>query len=266
MMSICSSALYARAFRRTVAAAGVAIGGSHAHRDQDVVGDRGSVAQRLQACTAALVAVLVIAACSSDDTASPGTTTSASSVAPSTTGTSSSASTTSTSTSTATTTAPPTTIDARLDARLDAESKVRAAVADGYAAFSACLVAMPACDTSTLAAVRAGDLLQQNVDRIAEWNAAGYTVRDRDQFRFVIESVTLADAALTQATVVTCIADGSKLVQPAAGPNGVDVLVDGAYTSGRDEIEMRLDSDGVWRAYSGRPIGPTEARDVCPAG
>jgi hypothetical protein len=262
MMSIRSSALYARAFRRSLAPAGVAIGESRAHRDQDVVGDRGPVAQRLQAYTAALVAVLVIAACSSDDAASRSTTASASSVAPSTTGTSSSTSapSTSTSTSTSSTLLPSTTNDPRIAA----EAQVRAAVEASIAAFRACLEALPNCDVNSLAGTRAGDMLRINAERINEWNAAGYELRDGDQFREVVESVTFSDQTLTRATVVTCGADGSKLVLPGAGPDGGDVVVDGAYTSGRSEWDVRLDGEGVWRPYAAPALGPTESRDVCP--
>lgn len=111
---------------------------------------------------------------------------------------------------------------------------------------------------------RAGPLLERNTDRINEWNAAGYTVRNRDQFRFVIEKVSLS-ASGVQAAVLVCIADGSDLVEPGAGPGGADVVIDDSYSSGRSSWDMRLDSDGVWRAYDGPPVGPTETSDVCPA-
>ena len=88
---------------------------------------------------------------------------------------------------------------------------------------------MPSCDPSTLAVARAGDLLARNVARINEWNAAGYTVRNRDQFRYVIEEVTLGPSG-TQATALVCIADGSELVKPGAGPGGADVIIDDTFT------------------------------------
>jgi hypothetical protein len=107
-------------------------------------------------------------------------------------------------------------------------------------------------------------LLQRNTARINEWNAAGYALRQADQFRYVIEQVQLGPD-LKQATVTVCSADGSQLVQPGAGPGDADVVVDGAYTSGREAWDVRLDPDGVWRPYDAPPIGATEARDVCPA-
>jgi hypothetical protein len=124
---------------------------------------------------------------------------------------------------------------------------------------------MPNCDPSTLAVARAGSLLAQNVARINEWNAAGYTVRDRDKFRYVVENVAL-QPDLQRATAIVCIADGSKLVKPGAGPGGADVIVDDSYTSGREAWDVRLDADGRWRAYDAPAVGATEARDVCPAG
>ena len=77
--------------------------------------------------------------------------------------------------------------------------------------FSACLVAMPACDPSTLAVARAGDLLSRKAARIEEWNDLGYTVRDRESFRYVIESVEL-DSAGTAAIVSVGIAGGRRRV------------------------------------------------------
>ena len=123
---------------------------------------------------------------------------------------------------------------------------------------------MPRCDPSTLAVARSGDLLKRNVSRIKEWNAAGYTVIDRNHFRYVIESVILG-VDLATATVVVCIADGSKLVLPGAGPNGRDVIIDDAYTSGRSQWEMKLDGDGRWRGYDAPAVGPTESTDQCSA-
>lgn len=130
--------------------------------------------------------------------------------------------------------------------------------------FSACLVAMPQCDVASLAATRAGRLLERNKARIAEWNAAGYTVRNRERFRFVIESVTVNTTA-SSASAVVCIADGSRLVKPGAGPGGADVVIDETYGSGRETWDIRLDADGRWRVYDAPALGPTESRDVCPA-
>lgn len=157
--------------------------------------------------------------------------------------------------------APTTTIDPRVKA----ESEVRAAIDASVAAFSDCLLKMPNCDVATLEATRRGDMLRINSERVTQWNAAGYAVRDRDTFRYVVEQVELS-ADLTQATVLVCIADGTKLVQPGAGPGGADVIVDDSYVSGRELWDVRLDADGIWRPYAAPASGPTESRDVCPAG
>jgi hypothetical protein len=142
---------------------------------------------------------------------------------------------------------------------------VRSATVAAIDGFSECLVAMPNCDTSTLASTRADPLLTVNTNRVAEWNAAGYTVVDRDEFRYVIESIVIAES-LDQATVTVCFADGSKLVEPGVGPGGIDVIIDGAFASGREAWDMRLDDEGVWRAYDAPLIGETEDTDVCPVG
>ena len=214
------------------------------------------------------LALVLVGACSNDD-GSASSTSSSSSPATQVDSTTTAPTTTSTSTSTSapsitstTSTVLPTTTTAGPAAT--AESDVRAAIDLAQSSFSDCLTAMPTCDPSTLAVARAGGLLERNTARIQEWNSALYTVVDRDQFRYVIESVTLGDT-LTTATVVVCIADGSKLVLPGAAPDGSDVVVDDAYTSGRSQWEMRLDGDGRWRGYDAPAVGPTESTDQCPA-
>ena len=44
------------------------------------------------------------------------------------------------------------------------------------------------------------------------------------------------------------------------------MIIDGAFASGREAWDMRLDDDGIWRAYDAPLIGETEDTDVCPAG
>lgn len=211
----------------------------------------------------ALVACLLAASCSSADDASPTTTEVAVTTPPSTAKPAASTTTAAPST----TAAPTTTVGATsttTDPTVAIDAEVREAVALAQSTFSACLVALPACDPATLEAARSGDLLARNTALINEWNSLGYTVRDRDRFRFVVESVAV-DPSLTTAVATVCIADGSRLVLPNAAPDGSDVVIDDEYTSGRSEWDMRLDADGVWRVHSSTPIGAAAAEDVCGA-
>ena len=218
------------------------------------------VSAGMWAGTAAVVTLLLLGCSSSDDAATDTDTpiTQASTPVAATTVVDSTSTISSTSVS-ASTDPPPT-----LEVMSEMEQEVRAAVDRSVAGFSACLVAMPGCDTASLAATRGDPLLAVNVARVGEWNAAGYTVVDRDQFRYVIEDVELSADGL-QATVTVCVADGSKLVDPGAGPDGADLIVDGTYVSGREAWDMRLGEDGIWRVHDGPVIGATEATDVCPA-
>lgn len=159
---------------------------------------------------------------------------------------------------TATTTIPATTEPATT-APPDVATVVREAIERSQADFSACLVAMPTCDPSMLEGTRAGNLLARNVERINEWNALGYTVRDRDQYRYVIEAIELSPDERS-ATATVCIADGSKLVLPAAEG---DVIIDGTFVSGRAAWDMRLDPDGDWRAYDAPAVGESSETDQC---
>ena len=224
------------------------------------VGVRRGIARSRRHTVFGVLALVLVSACSSSDDASPSKT------APSpTTGvetTITSTLTTSPSPISASSSQQPTTTT--VDPVTVVEKDVRAAIDLAQSSFSRCLTAMPACDPTTLGTARAGDLLKRNIGRIEEWNAAGYTVIDRDQFRYVIDSVSLSDDLMT-ATVVVCIADGSKLVLPGAAPDGGNVIVDDAYTSGRSQWEMRLDADGRWRGYDAPAVGPTESTDQCSA-
>lgn len=219
-----------------------------------VVGDRRRVGRPGVAGLAIGAAALAISACSSseEDSSSTQSTTSVESVA--------TTSSTETTIGTTSTTAPAeTTTTTEVD---NVEPEVRAALTQGFRDYSDCLVAMPSCDPTTLAATRAGELLQSNVARINEWNGLGYTVRDREQFRFVIESVQVDDDG-SRATATVCIADGSKLVLPAA--DGTDVIIDDTFVSGREAWDVRLDPDGTWRAYAAPGVGETSETDQCPA-
>jgi hypothetical protein len=211
------------------------------------------------------VAGLVLAGCGGDNGAAApaaSSTTVTSTVAPITTSVATTTtSTSSTSTTTSTTAAPPTTVAPAVLA----EMAVRASVDDAVAAFSECVLALPNCDVESLAATRSGELLRINSERISEWSAAGYAIRNRESFRYVIEEVEFAPD-LTRATALVCIADGTVLFIPGAGPGGADVIVDDSYVSGREAWDVHLDPDGIWRPHAAPAVGPTESRDVCPVG
>ncbi len=222
-----------------------------------------AVGRRVFSTTALLLLALGAVACADSSDSSPST---ASATDPTTVPTTAASSSTSTSITTSTTSPSTSSLSTTTsEPPASPEDDVRAAIALAQQTFSNCLVAMPLCDPATLSVARAGPLLERNTARVQEWNAAGYTVRNRDQFRFVVEGVTLGPDGLT-ATATVCIADGSDLVHPGAGPGGADVIVDDAYTSGRSAWDMRLDPDGQWRAYDAPAVGPTESSDVCPAG
>lgn len=218
---------------------------------------------------AVAVCVLVLVACSSGDdgpestarsvptsTDQAPTPTTVTTVAQTTTGPSIPPSTTVGTTSSTSSTS--TTVDPAT-----AEADVRVAVSRAIDDFSECLLALPNCDVTMLAATRANPMLAVNASRVSEWNAAGYTVIDRDQLRYVVEAVELADD-LRRATATVCFADGSKLIHAGAAPGGADLVIDGTFSSGREAWDMRLDDDGVWRAYDAPLIGVTEGTDVCP--
>ena len=243
--------------------------GFYASRDSSVDGRQGIAAGRRAGAIVTCV-LLALMGCSSDKTSAPAPTTDGpidSAETTSVTINSEVPSTTSVITSTSdTTAASPTTnlTTTTTDPARVAEQAVRSAVDAAIGDFSSCLVAMPNCDPTSLGDTRADPLLSVNVARINEWNGEGYTVIDRDQFRFVVETVDLAPD-LKSAVATVCFADGSKLVKPAAGPNGADLIIDGTFVSGRESWSMRSGDDGAWRVYEAPVVGTTEVTDQCAA-
>jgi hypothetical protein len=234
--------------------------GSYASTNVRMAGRASALVARPLAGIALATSLALPLACSSGSPNVPITTTSTIVVTTSRTSTAPSITIT---TSTATTTTAPTTTTT-VDRASKAEADVRASVKAATEAFGACLLALPKCDVASLAQTRRGRLLELNSARLSQWNQEGYAVREREKFRYVIESVTV-DPDGKRATANVCVADGSKLVKPGAAPDGSDIVVDGAYTSGREAWDVRLDDDGVWRPYDAPAVGPVEAKDVCPA-
>lgn len=227
---------------------------------------RNSVSPRVMLVRAAgFVCVGALAACSSSSEGSPIATTVSVNVEVPTTGVTTSPTTDAPSTTDAEPATTAAATSSTVDPVVEADVAVRAAIDLAQATFSDCLVALPRCDPASLAVARAGDVLAANTALITEWNSLGYTVRDRDAFRFVVEDVTV-DPSLTSAVATVCVADGSRLVLPNAAPDGGDVVIDDEYTSGRTEWDVRLDADGVWRVYGSTSIGASATEDVCGAG
>ena len=168
-----------------------------------------AVGRRVIGTTALLLLALGVVACADGSDSSPSTATvTEPSIVTASTSTSTSTS-PSTSTSTSPSTSTSTTSTTTTEPPSSPEADVRAAIALAQQTFSDCLVAMPQCDPSTLVVARAGSLLERNVARVQEWNAAGYTVRNRDQFRYVIEAVTLSPDGTT-ASATVCIGSSER--------------------------------------------------------
>lgn len=236
---------------------------------------RGHREVRRRRATAVVSIALLVAACSSGSDGEPAITlTTTTAVANSTTTTSTtllptttSLVVTTTSVAGSTTTGSPSTSVAETTTvapSVDPEADVRTALDRSFADFSECLTSMPNCDPSVLEATRSGELLEGNVARINEWNAAGYTVVDRESYRYVIEMVDVG-ADGSSASALVCLADGSKLVEPGAEENGGDVIIDAEFVSGRSSWLLQRGGDGSWRAFAAPAVGESAGSDICPA-
>jgi hypothetical protein len=142
------------------------------------------------------------------------------------------------------------------------EQAVRNAIDKSFADSAACLEALPTCDPVTSGAARAGASLEGWTKLVTKYKAAGYVSRRRERNHHNIESVTIQGA--DRATAVVCNTDGSETVQPGAGLDGGDLIVDGQFVSRRDTYDMRLDPDGLWRLYDGKLIKSSSGDDLCP--
>jgi hypothetical protein len=140
---------------------------------------------------------------------------------------------------------------------------VRAAAEELWANYARCLSATPACDTSNFADYYTGVSLTNRTAEIAEYNAEGLGFTNLEENRIRIVSVAFFHENST-AVVRVCAQDHSVQVQPGAGPDGSDVVVDDDRGSAIVDWEMVRGEDGRWRQTFGDTIElSVNAEPVC---
>jgi hypothetical protein len=146
-----------------------------------------------------------------------------------------------------------------------AEADIRAAYGAYDAAFFACSQDPPNCDRAKLSEHVTGDQLAFTMNNIDVKVREGTRTRSPgpDQDYYVIESITV-DPSLASAQVQVCVADGRIIYKPAAGPNGADVILNDAFSSGRETETWERGTDGVWRESGFTAIEKAPGRNICP--
>jgi hypothetical protein len=158
-----------------------------------------------------------------------------------------------------TTTVAPTTTTMSL---ADLEKLVRLRHDELRAEFRRCIAAPALCDPTTMTAadspVRAK--LTQSVKELAEKN---WIIRRNESDPTVIrvDSVVF-NSERTTATLKDCFWDTAIALQPNAGPNGEDIIVDDTKASFEDVVTMVL-SDGRWYISEQQKLATYEGVNKC---
>jgi hypothetical protein len=161
-------------------------------------------------------------------------------------------------------TVPPTTVEPTTTTMslADLEKVVRQAHTEYWVAADRCIAAPASCDpvpfTAPDSLLRAR--LSESSKALAEKK---WIVRENgsDPAVAVVESVVFNDKH-TVATLKECLWDSAITVQPNAGPNGEDIIVDDRKLSYEYTVTMVL-SDAKWLMSDRRQVSEQEGFNVC---
>lgn len=204
-------------------------------------------------------AVLTLAACSSDDDASPSTTPESLAT------TSTAAPTTSTSTTAPPTTqATTTTIDPAQTLAAQVEADFREADRLGREA------SMDPFDAEKEAAAldrRLGFVRQNFAERLARYRTENLAIRENETIPATIVVEHPARLIPPSSDVIemqVCEVDSWIVVEVGAGPNGTDAIVNPDVVAYRAQVFMR-NVDGSWKYEGGNDLASWEGATSCPA-
>ena len=157
------------------------------------------------------------------------------------------------------TTAVPTTTTMSLQ---NLEKVVRQAHADYWVAALRCIGAPGACDPTTFTAADS-PLRAKLFESSKELTEKKWIARqnESDPATAVIDSIVFNDQR-TVATLKECLWDTGIAIQPNAGPNGEDIIVDDSKLSAENTVTVVL-SDGRWLLSDRREIARHEGVNQC---
>ncbi|MGF1599909.1 MAG: hypothetical protein ACFCVK_23870 [Acidimicrobiales bacterium] len=220
-------------------------------------GELSTTVRRVVIAVSLGVVALGAAACSGSDEEAPATTEAAATPTTPTTPVT-------LATSTVTSTTEPTTTTT--DPIAAAEAAAVEAVLEHGENWRECVADIPGCDPAILERHTAGELLARLTTTLADWQSAGYESRpptDPAINREEALNVELLEGGVTSAKVSVCQVDGTKLVDPNAGPDGSDVILNDRVSSTLAHVFAELDEDGVWRVQRSEVIDQVEGGDGC---
>jgi hypothetical protein len=113
---------------------------------------------------------------------------------------------------------------------------------------------------------RLGVIADSFAAKLADWRARNYALRTNPDVPASITVEVPATLVLEGADVAEmqiCEVDSWIVVEPEAGPNGADAIVNSEIASYRSTIFLR-NVDGVWRIEGGNELGRWEGLAECP--
>ncbi len=226
----------------------------------------------------AIVGVVLLAACSSDDTAAP-TVAPSPPPTPAETGPSTTNPPATTVAPTAapppeppptvppTTTSPPTTRPP--DPRAEAEAALRRAPIQNRKAYLYAVknyTAADALDRLAATTVRGGPSWELALDNVRELRRNGWKVRSNPAARetVAVESIDLGDGPpYGEAMVTVCNVGTSVVYEPGGSPDGSDVIVNDEIVARRSRSTFVV-NDGKWKLETGYSLGEWNGETECP--
>jgi len=139
---------------------------------------------------------------------------------------------------------------------------VRAAAEALWANFITCLREGASCDPASFTDHYTGVALSNRTASIQQTNADGISLKNLDQYRIRIMSVTFFGE--TSAVVRVCNQDHSIQYRAGASPDGSDLVVNDDRSSSILDWEMTKGEDGRWRQQFSDTIDRSvNAEPVC---
>ena len=144
----------------------------------------------------------------------------------------------------------------------DLEKVVRQAHDEYWVAKFRCTSVPASCDPTSF--TPSGSAVRTNVTRsIAALIEKKWAIRqnDGDPATTVVESIVFNEAR-TVATLKECLWDSAMTLQPNAGPNGEDIIVDDSKSSFENTVTMVL-SDRTWLVSDRTEVSKHEGVNEC---
>ena len=150
-----------------------------------------------------------------------------------------------------------------------AEQAAAQAVLDKEDAWRVCISDVPTCDVdAALAASTTGESLEKRKETLETWRGNGWLALPPVDPAHVGDEIIEVEiyAEQTRARVRHCQIDGGVLVDPGAGSDGSDVIINDDVVSVLSDDTVILGQDGIWRVEQIEVVSRTEGGGGCDLG